>query len=99
MLLGGLALFKYDLLRSARSGGEGKDAGWNGDQAEVKTAGWATPCANEYEQDMARCMARREKIRKKRRNGNGFGPTLGMMYQLVLKDNGDGTHSFYKGDK
>lgn len=65
----------------------------------MNKAGWATPCANEYEQDMTRCLARREKIRKKRRNGNGFGLTLGMMCQLVLKDEGDGRYTFYKDER
>jgi hypothetical protein len=46
----------------------------------VQLAGWPTPAAREFEiADVERMLERREKLKKKGYNGNGFGRTLGMM--------------------
>ena len=48
--------------------------------ADAAVAGWPTPAANEYEtRDSDRMLQRREEIKAKGINGNGFGLTLGML--------------------
>src|ERR1041385_1713661 len=47
--------------------------------SETAFTSWPTPAANEYEpKDVDRMMARREALKSKGTNGNGFGLTLGM---------------------
>ena len=51
----------------------------------MRIAGWATPSANEFEpRDVAKLIKRREKLRRKHKNGNGFGLTLGQQVHLVV---------------
>jgi hypothetical protein len=56
---------------------------------QANLAGWPTPAAREFEiKDVERMEARREEVKAKGYNGNGFGMTLGMMTMAVLHKHG-----------
>ena len=49
----------------------------------ARLAGWPTPTANNYECETEALMTRREMMKAKHNNGNGFGLTLGQMVALA----------------
>jgi hypothetical protein len=50
----------------------------------AELTGWATPAANEFEpRDVAKMEARRARLRVQKKNGNGFGLTLGQQVSLA----------------
>jgi len=71
----------------------------------LKMAGWPTPAANKFEQDMDRVWERRKEQKALGRNGNGFGLTLGMAATLagwptpIVNDELGSTHCYGKKDK
>jgi hypothetical protein len=56
---------------------------------QANLAGWPTPAAREFEiADVDRMLERREEVKAKGYNGNGFGMTLGMTAKAVLHQHG-----------
>lgn len=53
------------------------------DSSLVRT-NWPTPTANEFECDPEKVIARREKLKGEKKNGNGFGLTLGQSVPIYL---------------
>lgn len=60
-------------------------------------ANWPTPTATEFECDPKKVLARREKVKAKGINGNGFGLTLGQSVPIYLTGWPTPTANDYKG--
>nr|DAH52774.1 MAG TPA: hypothetical protein [Caudoviricetes sp.] len=58
---------------------------------------WPTPAANEFECDPEKVLARREKLKGEKKNGNGFGLTLGQSVPIYLAAWATPTANDYKG--
>ena len=56
----------------------------NGTDFSLVRSNWPTPAATEFECDPMKVLARREKCRTERNNGNGFGLTLGQCVPIYL---------------
>lgn len=54
------------------------------DSSLVQLSNWPTPAATEFECDPKKVLARREKVKAKGINGNGFGLTLGQSVPIYL---------------
>ena len=50
----------------------------------LERSNWPTPAANEFECDPEKVLARREKLKGEKKNGNGFGLTLGQSVPIYL---------------
>ena len=67
-------------------GGQLKRVGWPHSQQlndQVMTAGWPTPAANTYGEDLDREMARRARLKETHGNGNGAGLTIAVVAQMA----------------